>query len=348
MRKPMVILVVLFICLGGWIPHRHAVASPLPQGSGPVSGSIRCPDNYEPPSLEPRASSASTAATSGLKAVAIVGEVGSLTDDFRDDMDGAVEALEAKGVSVTKFYYGVTTFTWSDIVVAAQGAHVLVYMGHGVHGWGPPNNWGGFSLGDSQFVSPSQVRTDLKGVLAVDSIIIFSHACFTAGSSSSDSYTIPQSEAEERVHSYAEPFVDIGMEAYFANNYWDSAARTVNLLLDDDTMEDVFKGGVGYNPTGLVDLSYPEPNYDLWLDKCAYAQDWNLSFVGLPDYVFQAVMCPWPDFDCSGAVDVLDVQAVAGSWRCAQGETCYQAEYDWDADGTISTVDIMAVVAEWD
>jgi inhibitor of cysteine peptidase len=57
--------------------------------------------------------------------------------------------------------------------------------------------------------------------------------------------------------------------------------------------------------------------------------------------------CPWPDLDCSGSVDVADIQAVANSWRCKQGEACYQAEYDIDGDGIVTIVDIMRMAAEW-
>lgn len=346
MRKAMRILLALLVCSLAWFLPSDVVGSPPSQPTGPVSGSIRCPEDYQPAPLEAKLSTTSAAASGGLKAVAIVGDVGGSTGSFIDDMEGAVDALQAHDVSVTTFYYGVTSFTWGDIVAAAQGAHFLLYMGHGVYGWGSPNNWGGFYLGSDRFVTPSMIRRDLDGVLAPDSIIIFSHACFTAGSSGSDASVVSQSTAEDRVRSYAEPFIDIGMEAYFANNYWDSAAVTVNSVLGADTMETAFKGGIGYSSAGLVDLSYPEPGYDLWLDKCMYAHDWNLSFVGIPDYVFQATTCSWPDVDCSGMVDQGDVQAVAESWRCVQGESCYQEGYDVDGDGIITVVDIERVAAE--
>jgi hypothetical protein len=344
----MIVLLVFFLCLGSWlVPHR-VVGSPLLQEPGPASGSIRCPEDYEPIPIEPGFSAAAVTASGELRAVAIVGDAGGATAGLRDEMDGATDVLEARDVVVTKLYYGVTAFTWGDVVAAAQGAHILLYMGHGVIGWGPPNNWGGFYLGGGEFVSPSTIRADLNGVLAPDSVIIFSHACFTAGSSGDDASVVSLQTAEARVHSYAEPFVDIGMEAYFANNYFNSAAETVDLLLDGETMGDVFKQGVAYSSSGLFELSYPEPGYDLWLDKDLYNQNWNLSFVGLPDYVFQASACPWPDVDCSGSVDVADVQAVASSWRCEQGDECYHAAYDFDTDGIITVLDITRLAAELD
>jgi hypothetical protein len=222
----------------------------------------------------------------GLKAVAIVGDVGGSTADYRADMDAAVKVLEDHGAAVSRFYYGQGSFNWAQIVAAAQGAHVMLYMGHGVY-WGTqePLVVGGFYLGDSQFISPAQIRSDLNGALAQDSLIVFSHACFTAGSSGSDSSSVSQAEAARRVAMYAEPFVDLGMSAYFANNYNNSAAATLTAVLDGKTMGDVFTSYAWFNPGDFADLSYPEPGYDLWLDGHA-PYSWSQAFVGIPGYVF--------------------------------------------------------------
>lgn len=348
MRKTTTIFIVLVTFLAGWFTPYRVVGSPEPPEAG-LAEPIRCPDDYDPPPLEESITATSAAAGDGLKAVAIVGDVGGNTASYKDDMDDAVDALETQNVSVTKFYYGETSFTWSDVVAAAQGAHFLLYMGHGVYGWGGSNNWGGFCFEEGgEYVSPNQIRNDLDGVMASDNVVILSHVCFSAGSAGGDDPS--QSEAEDRVHSYAEPFIDIGMDAYFANNYYGSATATVNSILGENTMENVFKNGVAYDPGGLADLSYPEPGYDLWLDKCLYNHVWNLSFVGKPSYVFQSQSspCHWADFvgDCNG-VDVADIQAVAGAWRCLDGEPCYEGQYDVDGDGVVTIVDIMAVAAEW-
>jgi hypothetical protein len=294
--KTLLLLNLLLFTLA-WPPNGVLDSQPaLP--TGPVSGAIRWPDGYRPPALEPAGVSASVALADGLKAVAIVGDVGGSTSTYSSEMDGAVAVLQDQGASVAKFYYGDTSFTWADIVAASQGVHFLLYMGHGVYnGDMPYPDWvGGFYLGGGQFVSPDQIRDDLDGVVAPDSVVIFSHACFTAGSAGGDPSDLPQSEAERRVKMYAEPFMDIGMRAYFANNYYHSAARTVDLILAESAMEDVFKGGVGYNASNLVDLSYPKTDYDLWLDGTP--GHWNLSFVGVPEHVFQVeppALGPLPD-----------------------------------------------------
>jgi O-antigen ligase len=55
----------------------------------------------------------------------------------------------------------------------------------------------------------------------------------------------------------------------------------------------------------------------------------------------------WADVKPDCRVDVADVQAVAGLWRCREGDGCYEATYDRDGDGVITVIDSMRVVAEW-
>jgi hypothetical protein len=57
--------------------------------------------------------------------------------------------------------------------------------------------------------------------------------------------------------------------------------------------------------------------------------------------------CHWADVNRDCIVDVGDVQAVAGAWRCAEGDDCYRSRYDVDEDGRITVIDLMQVVAQW-
>jgi uncharacterized repeat protein (TIGR01451 family) len=57
--------------------------------------------------------------------------------------------------------------------------------------------------------------------------------------------------------------------------------------------------------------------------------------------------CHSADINCDCVVDVKDVQAVAGNWRCEVGGGCYDERQDLDGDGIITVIDIMKVVAHW-
>mgnify|MGYP000844951546 CR=1 FL=1 len=298
-RRACLVAVLLVVLLAPVAPaSTQGSIVPPPLGpvapSGPdaaVSGAIRLPAGYLTPPLELPEAGEFVSQAAALRAVAIVGDVGDGTATYRNDMEGAAAALESHGVAVARFYYGVTSFTWGDIVAAAQGANFLLYMGHGVY-WGDcahPDGVGGFYLGGGQFVSPDALRTDLAGRLAADAVVIFSHACFTAGSTACDPAGTPGvAEAQRRVALYAAPFVDLGMQAYFANNYFNAARDIVNRLLADPAVRnnagDVFRATFPNNPATHYDLSYPTAGYDLWLNGTDGA--WNNAFVGQPGYVF--------------------------------------------------------------
>lgn len=260
-----------------------------------IAPPVRGPDDYTftpLPSPEPRMAPAAVT----LKAVAIVGDVGDATSRYKEDMDRAVAALQSHGVAVDKFYYGERSFTWADIITAATGAHFLLYMGHGVWWDGTctqPTLVGGFYLGSGQFVHPDQIRSDLNGRISPGATVILSHVCFSAGQSRCDSNTLSQDEAARRVQMYAAPFVDIGLKAYFANNYFYSAKNYVNQILADPatrkTMGGIFRNVYPNDSSKFRDLSYPAPDYDMWLNGDTGA--WHHAFVGVPSYRFIADFC---------------------------------------------------------
>ncbi|HSN76263.1 MAG TPA: C25 family cysteine peptidase [Anaerolineae bacterium] len=54
-----------------------------------------------------------------------------------------------------------------------------------------------------------------------------------------------------------------------------------------------------------------------------------------------------PDVDCSGSVDVVDIQQVAARWGSLTGDGIYHARYDLNADDAIDVLDIIAVAQLW-
>ena len=253
---------------------------------------LRGPADHQPPALGPSSLNDIDLPEQGLRAVAIVGDAGALTEGYRADMAQAVQVLREDGVTVEEFYYGEHGFGWGDVVSAAVGASFLLYMGHGVY-WSDsciePELVGGFYLGNG-FVHPDDIRRDLSDQLATGAVVVLSHACFAAGATSCDE-PIPdwptEDEAARRVGMYAAPFTDIGVQAYFANNYYTSAAETVGHLLTSDPVpaSEAFESVHPYDPDSFRDLEHPHaPCKSLWLSgETGY---WHHAFVGIPDYVF--------------------------------------------------------------
>jgi hypothetical protein len=284
--------------------QRADTHNPTPTSESIMAPPLRGPETYtsqglEPDAIEAMSRPADPASTTGLKAVAIVGEVGELTDDFISDMNKAVNALENYGASVDTFYYGQGSFSWDDIVTAATGAHFLLYMGHGVYYGGEcanPTEVGGFALGYGPIVTPDDIRNDLAGRMASHAVVILSHACFSAGNTGCDPSGWPnEAEAERRVRMYAAPFVDIGLQAYYANNYYNSTTAYIyELLAPMDTrasVGDIFKSVYPYSASKFRDLTYPAAGaYDLWLSGST--GDFSDAFVGIPTYIFQNEAIP--------------------------------------------------------
>lgn len=54
-----------------------------------------------------------------------------------------------------------------------------------------------------------------------------------------------------------------------------------------------------------------------------------------------------PDVNDDGVVNLVDIQLVAGSWRCACNEDCYETLHDLNGDCGIDVVDVMLVVASF-
>lgn len=57
--------------------------------------------------------------------------------------------------------------------------------------------------------------------------------------------------------------------------------------------------------------------------------------------------CYWADADCSGQVDVVDVEAAANRWRAAGGDWNYHLVFDRDRDGLITVVDVQKFAGQW-
>ncbi len=249
--------------------------------------------------FEPTTPATPFESTTSVKAVAIVGKVTGYTDSLIAEMNNAVNALETYGATVETFFYGEETFSWSDIVTASLNANFLLYMGHGVYYGGEcanPTEVGGFSLGYGPIVTPDDIRQDLAGRIDRDAVVILSHACFSAGDTACDPEGWPsQAEAERRVRMYAAPFVDIGMQAYYANNYNNSMTHYIYELLapvgERASVGQIFKTIFPYSASDFRDLDYPDaPAYDLWLS--GNPGHFGNAFVGIPDYTFQKEMLP--------------------------------------------------------
>lgn len=228
--------------------------------------------SYEPLALPP------------LKAVLLVGPIdgddGSWTQAEISNMEKAAAVLEQNGVEVHRFY--TPNNDWAQIKAAANGAHFLLYRGHGVY-WSdmPSPQVGGFFL-KNRYVSSDMIQRDLK---LHPNAVVMMYACFSAGSSSNDPGPISSTEARRRVAQYSKPFFDLGAGGYFANWFGDAFARYLTYLFQGQTLGQAYESFYDFNPATVERTKHPDhPSMVMWLDK----DDWdgikyNNAFVGLPN-----------------------------------------------------------------
>ena len=221
-----------------------------------------------------------------LKAVLLVGPIdgntGTWTMEEIDNMDLAAQVLIDHGVEVHKFYPGTGTF--AEIEAAAEGAHFLLYRGHGVYdGIIPYPNVGGFYL-SSGYYSPDRIKTNLH--LAPNAIVML-YGCFTAGSSSApgDELDIGITEASRRVAQYSAPFFQIGAAGYYANWFGNAFESFLTNLFAGQTLGSAYENYFDFNAQTVYRTFHPDfPAIPMWVDK----DDWgywqyNNAFVGLKD-----------------------------------------------------------------
>ncbi|MCR1792413.1 MULTISPECIES: ankyrin repeat domain-containing protein [unclassified Leptospira] len=200
-----------------------------------------------------------TVSGTGLKAVAIVGEVdgneGPKTREYVNNIKGLVKVLKERGVSVSEFYP--PNNPWSGIKEASENANIVLYAGHGV-GTNlnqPPydqRSVGGFYLG-KEFVSNEQISSGLKP--APGAIVLFLGACFTAGNMAYDMGVIRDEETKKRISMYSSPFLETGFKGYYATWAPWTAQTILALLFTNKNYGDVYFSQT--NPQEVTKISHP-------------------------------------------------------------------------------------------
>ena len=178
---------------------------------------------------------------SKFKAILVSADVdgasGAMTQDFINGMKELATSLKEAGVNVTEFYC--PNDNWDKIKEACAGSHFFVYSGHGVYDGSLPPKWVGGLCLTNNFITSADMQSNLK--LADNAVVVFNHACFTAGSSSCDNGAdIGITEAHRRVAMYAHPFMDMGFGCYYSNNFYGGAKSFFDGFLSGNTVNDIY------------------------------------------------------------------------------------------------------------
>ncbi len=262
---------------------------------------------FVPSAIEPAAVRAATSTSARAIVTVVVGPTGSDTSRFMSWGEEIAQRAEAFGAEVRRVFY--PDATWSNVVKAAEGANVFVYIGHG-NGYPSPytsrlmtDRQDGLGLdpaaGDGensvQYYGEKYVAADFH--LAPHAVVILNHLCYASGNSE-PGYPDPTVDvARERADNFAAGFLAAGASGVFALGHQDGADILAGLFGPAQTLEQLFMS-VGYNGTDPIRFdSVRTPGTTDFLDPEA------------PGAYFRSV---------AGYLDTLTSSVVSGAGATAQ------------------------------
>jgi len=185
----------------------------------------------------------------GTKVVVVVGPTGSQTSSFIKDAKRYASLARSYGASVTEIYS--PNATWSKVKAAAQGANVLIYLGHG-NGWPSPygsfqpytkdgmglNKVAGSGHSNTKYWGEYYIARDIK--MADNAVVILARLCYASGNSEWGAANPTKSTAIKRVDNYGAGFLRTGAKAVFAEGITDAGYIIKNLFTTSRTMKAIF------------------------------------------------------------------------------------------------------------
>lgn len=219
------------------------------------------------------------AAASGMKVVIIVGPVGSSTANYIYNAKRYASQARSYGATVVEIYS--PNATWSRVKAAAQGAKVLIYLGHGN---GSPSPYGAFSKyskdgfglnataghGNSSTKYYGEYYVDTQINLAPNAVVILNRLCYASGNSEWGSANPTKSVAKQRVDNFATGFLRANARAVFAEGITNASYILYGLFKTNRSIGSIFQGSSNWS--GTYDFQFQSRRnsaYRVWMDPKA-------------------------------------------------------------------------------
>jgi hypothetical protein len=198
----------------------------------------------------------------GKKVVIVVGPVESSTAKYIASAKLLAAQARSYGATVVEIYS--PNATWSRVKAAAQGANVLIYLGHGN---GYPSPYGAFSsktrngmglnpsLGSTVNKYYGEYYVDREINLAPNAVVILNRLCYASGNSEPGQRTPTAAVARQRVDNFGAGFLRANARAVFAEGIGSAGFILFGLFKTNRSIREIFWS----DPTadGRYDLSYP-------------------------------------------------------------------------------------------
>ena len=186
------------------------------------------------------------ASAATIKVVIVVGPVGSSTSDYIYHAKKYAAQARGYGAKVVEIYS--PNATWSKVKAAAQGANLLIYLGHGN---GYPSPYGSFQkytkdgLGLNRTAGAGNSNTKYWGEYYIDheiqmapnAVVILNRLCYASGNSEWGSANPTKATAMKRMDNYGAGFLRAGAKSVFAEAI-ENVSYTISALFKSDRTTD--------------------------------------------------------------------------------------------------------------
>jgi hypothetical protein len=225
------------------------------------------------------------------KVVIVVGATHEATASYRTYADLAYAEAIRYTPNVVKVYS--PNATWANVKAAAQGASILLYLGHG-SGYPKttaaafdPNNHDGFGLNKAsdpsdyvaKYYGESYVGGEIR--LAKNAVVILSHLCYASGNSESGDPEPTYPVARARLDNFASGFLRAGARAVIADT-WNSAVVSYirSIFTTDQSIGDVWKNAPSNHGHQTFFSPMRNPAYEAGMDPNTTTSGFYRSIVG--------------------------------------------------------------------
>jgi hypothetical protein len=225
------------------------------------------------------ASHPGVAAAAGKKVVIVVGPTGSSTANYI--YNAKLLASQARSYGATVYEVYSPNATWAKVKSVAQGANVLIYLGHG-NGW--PSPYGPFQRytkdglglnatagnGNSNVKYWGEYYVDLYLNLAPNAVVILNRLCYASGNSEWGAANPTKSVAIQRVDNFGAGFLRANAKAVFAEGIGSASYILYGLFKTSRTMTQIFWSASNATHTYSFGFtSVRTPSYKALMDPSA-------------------------------------------------------------------------------
>jgi len=241
------------------------------------------------------------AADTPPKVVIVVGATHETTASYRSYADLFYAEAIKHTPNVTKVYS--PNASWSQVKAAAQGASILIYLGHG-SGYPKtstsvfdPNNNNGMGLNTAtdpsdyvaKYYGENYMANNIR--LAKNAVVILSHLCYASGNSESGDPEPSYAVARERIDGFASGFLRAGARVVMAD-VWNSAvvSHIKSIFTTDQTFGNMWATSVSNHGHQMPFTPARNPAYKAVMDPNTWTSGFYRSIVGNLDMRTTAVV----------------------------------------------------------